>query len=54
MTASEKIAAATKRLRELRVLADKLPEADRAKTVASIDRIASDLAAGVARAMRRK
>jgi hypothetical protein len=55
MTGADKIADATKRLRELRSMAARLPDGDaKATAIASVDRIAADLARGVREAMRRK
>ena len=54
MNAAEKLADATKRLRELREMAARLPEgANRNGTLQSIDAIAAELARGVADAVRR-
>ena len=55
MNAAEKIANATKRLRELRSMAARLPDGEaKATAIANVDRIAADLARGVREAMRRK
>ena len=55
MNAAEKIALATKRLRETRSMAARLPDGDaKARAMREIDRIATELASGVARAMRPK
>ena len=54
MNAAEKLADATKQLRELRDMAARLPEgANRNGTLQSIDAIATELARGVADAVRR-
>ncbi len=55
MNAAAKLADATKRLRETRAMAARLPDGPtKARAIESIDRIAAELASGVARAMRRK